>query len=444
MKPENDKPWTRKLRSIFNKVDARTWAIISVPLLTGLVVCFLSIVHFFNLLGLEDFIQGYSVRYMKDYTAAAKFDKRIKIFLIGETPVAGTAPSGDIDPKHREFFSKLIRAMTQARAKVLAFDIAFEYGSPFDAELGAAIAEAEKNNLKVIVGIDEFSAEQGTDPAIPTGFGHPRWGTILVGGSRGGDGRIGTIKLAEFNAAGSSPDNPTVIPSLALRSVMEASDPALEPEFDDGRLNLLLYRSGPTRELFRSIPLDREEGLILDEVSQREIQDARKSAQGVETEFSDPAALSKYKDAIVLVGYEQGEMQTLLTGEKRLGVDIHASAISNILNGIFISRLSPLHNFFIIFFMALLGAALHSGPGKWIDFKLPVPIPWTSFQPKVPIVLVFIAALYILAAFLAYKVSRVYLDVCYHIAALLISYAGLWFVLDKWFSKQEPIWKLNG
>src|SRR5215204_108428 len=107
-----------KFRAVVQKVGGLTWTIILVSFAAGLFVWFLSLIHFLNLASLEDRAQGYSVRFMKSYAAADSFDRRIRIVLISETPSSGTAPSGNIDQKHREFFGRLVRAMTQARAKV--------------------------------------------------------------------------------------------------------------------------------------------------------------------------------------------------------------------------------------------------------------------------------------------------------------------------------------
>jgi hypothetical protein len=56
---------------------------------------------------------------------------------------------------------------------------------------------------------------------------------------------------------------------------------------------------------------------------------------------------------------------------------------------------------------------------------------------QLPLGVAILSALYIIAAFIIYKFTRVYLDVCYHISALWLSYGVLWFVLNKWSPKQE-------
>jgi hypothetical protein len=83
--------------------------------------------------------------------------------------------------------------------------------------------------------------------------------------------------------------------------------------------------------------------------------------------------------------------------------------------------------------MAFLGASLHTSIGKGLDFKVPISIPKTQLTIQVPLGLIMLGFLYLVAAFLIYKLTKMYLDVCYHLAALALSYLAIWFVLTKWF-----------
>jgi len=428
-------------RSILKKVaGSRTWMMILAPLAVSILVFFLALVHLLNLIKLEDQVQSYSTDYMRDFTNPAKFNNRVKIILIPEKQQSGDAPWGDSDKKHREFFAQLIRAMTVARAKVIAFDVAFKDPTNFDKEFSDAVTEAEKQNLKVIVGVEEYSSETGTFPKIPFNIQQPRWGMLVVGGSQEEGGALGTMKVAEFNAKGDSAENPKVVPSLALRSVIEAHDPPLEAEYDEGRLNMLLYAM-PSRTLVKSIPLERQNDLLLDNVPQPELDRARVLAKEAYDQFPNMAGIRDYENAIVLVGYEMGEAQKILTGGTRLGVELHATAVSNILNETFIKKLPPLQNYLLILFMALLGAALHiritKGSTSQTPYTIPFTIPFVKIPVQLPLGVAILSALYIIAAFIIYKFTRAYLDVCYHIAALWLSYGLLWFVLNKWSPKQE-------
>jgi CHASE2 domain-containing sensor protein len=427
-------------KDIAVRLSGRTWTILLLPLGVAIVIFFLSLLHFLNIVRLEDRAQGYAIHYMKDFAGAEKFDRRIRIVLIPENDHGGEAPWGDIDKKHRKFFGNLVRAMAQARAKVVAFEIAFDKGSDFDKDFGAAIAEAERNNVRVILGVDSFETATGTDPKIPADFRHDRWATILVGGVLGTENAIATVKLADFNPSGAGPENPVVIPSLALRTVIDAHQPALEPKFSDDRSTLHLYSGG---NLFRSIPLERESSLWLDQVTAEELQAVSVTAQTVLQDMSNPSALNDFQDSIVLVGYEHEDRRTTVSGDSRLGLELHATAISNIFNKVFIYRLPPLQNFLIILLMSFLGALFHTPIGEWAQRPVRIPIPWTTSQLPIPVGIIVVSAIYLIVAFMVYRLTRVYLDVCYHIAALLISYGALWFVLKKWFQKQPTLFTVK-
>ncbi len=434
-------PLVQRLFDAFRRISSRTRTILLLSFAVSIFVFFLATLHLFNFLLLEDRVQSRSIGYMRHFVGGDNFDKKLKIILIREKQNAGAAPWGDIDKKHREFFGNVVKAMTQGGAKVLAFDIAFEDGSDFDKDFGNAIAAAEKKKLKVIVGIDGYSNGK-TDPEIPADLQQPRWGTILVGGYQGDDAPIGTLKLADLDPTGSSTGGPAVIPSLALRVVMEAQDPPLVADFDQSQRNLVLYSGGQSSKP-KSIPLERQRNLLVDQVSRGELDRATVDAQTLFNEFKNQTALDKYKDAIVLIGYEIGDSHEVLSGGNRLGVELHATAISNMLNNIFIYKLPPIYNYLVILFMSLLGALLYTPIGKWADFKVPIPIPWTDLKIPVPLGLIILAVIYLIFAFMVYKLTKVYLDVCYHLAALVFSYAALWFVLNKWFPDEEPEWGLE-
>jgi hypothetical protein len=93
--------------------------------------------------------------------------------------------------------------------------------------------------------------------------------------------------------------------------------------------------------------------------------------------------------------------------------------------------------------MSFLGALFHTPIGEWARRPVRIPIPWTTSQLPIPVGIIVVSAIYLIVAFMVYRLTRVYLDVCYHIAALLISYGALWFVLKKWFQKQPTLFTVK-
>lgn len=433
-------PIINQLFSPFHRISPQVrWALL-IALVSSVIVFLMATLHLFNFLLIEDFVQARSIAYMRNFTGGDSFDKRIRIILIRENQ-QGEAPWGDIDKKHREFFTKVVTSMTKGKAKILAFDIAFEDASEFDNDFGKAIADAGESGVKVIVGVDNYTHGK-TDPIIPSGLQGPSWGIILVGGSQGDDQPIGTLKLADLDIQSSgNPASLTVIPSLALKVVMEAGNPPLIPEFDQDQSNLVLYSGGPNREFLKSIPLERHRNLIIDQASQSELEYAKVDAESLMAEFNNQAALDKYKDAIVLVGYEKDESNKVLSGGTRLGVQLHATAVSNLLNNIFIYKLSPFKNYSLVLLMSLLGALPYTKIGGWANFKVPIPIPWTKLEIPIPLVLIILAVAYLIVAFVVYRKERVYLEIPYHLAALVISYAANWILIKIWFPPKPSQWE---
>lgn len=425
----------QRLARIFSP---RTRAILIASLLASIFVFALSVIRLFNVVQLDDRVESRSINYMKNFVPYGRFDRsKIKIIVIPDLK-AGAAPWGDIDRKHREFFVSLVTAMRAAKAKVLAFDVAFE--APFDPAFSSAI-EGGPDGLRVVVGVDSY--ERGkTDPELPTGVKEPRWGTIDVGGTQEEDGPIRSIKLADENLpdGDSGKSEQTVIPSLAIRVVSEYYDPQLTPVFDRYQNKLVLYWDSARTNVFRSIPLDRQTDLLIQHAKRQDLDLATVRAQAVFDSLQDIKRLeTDYGGKIVLVGYENGELKDLLGGDQRLGVELHATAISNILNGVFIYKLSPFYNYLVILIMCLVAASLFTPPGKPLDYKIPIPIPWTKVSIPIPVGLLIIGGLYLLAAFLLYRRAMIYLDLCYHLTALFINHALISFVLKKKFPSRSAL-----
>jgi CHASE2 domain-containing sensor protein len=133
----------------------------------------------------------------------------------------------------------------------------------------------------------------------------------------------------------------------------------------------------------------------------------------------------------------------VLSGGTRLGVELHATAIFNILHNIFIFKLSPIYNYLIILLLALLAALLYTPVASWLDYKVFFPVPRTDLKIPIPLTIIILGLVYLAVAFIVYKQTKIYLDVCYHLSALVISYALTWLVLKKRFPVKEKAWSLE-
>lgn len=405
--------------------------ILVVVLVAAFITCVFLNLRVFNFLFVEDWFEARAVNHMSNFVGRGPFDPNIKIVVIREKQHEGLAPWGDSDRKHRQFFTQLIRAMTTAQAKVLAFDVAFDGNSAdLDQEFGKAVADARASGLTVIVGAERYANGKIT-PEIPAAFNQPKWGLITVGAYQGNEesqGPIRAIKLAEMDVANGS----AIVPSLPLRIVMDSR--AFEPELQEEWNRLLLYSDQAKQKLSETIPLERGKYLFIDQASPSDLDNATVDAQRIFEDFNNPDVLRKnYQNAIVLVGYEMGESRDVLAGGKRLGVQLHATAVSNILRQVFIYRLYLIYSYAIIVMMALLALLMDTPVGRRLKFKVEVGIPWTDIKVNVPLGLVIMGGVYLIIAILTFMLWRIYLDVPYHLAALVISYFLLWLVFTKLF-----------
>jgi len=296
----------------------------------------------------------------------------------------------------------------------------------------------------VIVGIDEYR-DGKTIPEIPVEFSQPEWGGIWVGGSQREGDPIRTLLLAENSTANDPSGNPAsiTVPSFALKVVMDSQQPALVPELQEFNNRLLLYSDNSKKELVKIVPLQRGQNLIIDQASPKALEVARVDPQVIYDNFQDEASLQqKYKDAIVLLGYEAGDEQQVLPSGRRFGVEIHATAVSNILHDVYIYKLILIYSYLIIIGMALIAALMYTQFGGWLDHKIYCPLPWTETKLPIPVGLIVIGAIYLLVAFLTYRYTKVYLDVSYHLFALLVSYFFLWLFLKKLYPPDDS-WSLE-
>jgi CHASE2 domain-containing sensor protein len=404
---------------------------LAVAVLAAIAVCVLLNLRALSLLFIPDLFEARAINYMSNFGGSSAFDPNVKIVLIEKDPHDGPAPTGDLDRKHRKFFAELIKAMTLAKAKVLAFDVSFDGKSAdFDKDFGQAVREAKANGLTVIIGADSF-ANGKLDPEIPADFNQPEWGLIKIGSYQGAEsdnGPIRAVKLAD-NFSGN------VVPSLPLRAVMDSQSfvPELQVEWN----RLLLYTDKERQKLANTVPLERGKYLLIDQASLRDLEAATVTARRIYEDLNNPEELKKkYENAIVLVGYEFGESRSVLAGGQRLGVQLHATTISNILQRVFIYKLYLIYSYVIILVMALLALVMDTRVGKRLKFIVEVRIPWTEQKVPVPLGLVIIAGIYLLIAIFVFMRWRFFLDVPYHLAALGLSYLLLWIIFTKLFPRK--------
>lgn len=403
--------------------------IVRVVVLAFVVSCAIFAVYLLSIFdSVDDWAERRFIAYM-DPRMDKEFSKdRIRIILAEEKP-EGEIPAGESKKSHRKFHGELTRALAAANAKVVAFDVYFEDPTEFDTAFGNAIADAEREETYVVVGVN--TVKNGSPERDPPDYiknaVKERWGDITIGGQPGATKYIRVVKLAshhhdEAPPAGEQDETP-LVPSFALQTFIQQAAPqrlAAFYSFEDGRIRLRL--NGRDGEVVKSIPVSDELDLLVDYIDRDTISSISRTYREVYENRHNPQYMRDYDDKIVLVGYMNDELRAVSESEQRYGIEIQANVVSNILNDLYIYRLGPMDDFLLIFGIAVVGVYTQILSRGRMDFSLPVEVKNVQLPIKIPVPPIAISLIYLFCAFWLYKQQRVLLNLPYHLTALFTAY----------------------
>ena len=374
------------------------------------VVLFASWIGLFNVVKLDDWLERKFVAYMDGFVTT-KFDRRVSLILASDDPAKNGA-LGAPSSAWRCHHARLLSGLSAARASVVAFDMYFEDPSDCDAQFADAIRQASGSGTGVIAGVREAQVIVGGIPApviaplVREALGD-QWG-ILEGVPVAR--RVGLAAPITLNARSSLEGEAGVFPSLALRTLMhlEAEKRGDGPitAAVDYRRSLILLRDG-SRSLVRSIPIvDEDMNMIVGVASRQEL--APDPFHEVLANAAHPDGLARFKGKVVMIGYTSADDRWDVSagrGDARYGVELQASAVSNLLGGISIRPLRPSAQYVVIVIMGAVGALIRQvlRGGRRAS-------------------LIGAVVVYALVAFLVYKQYRLIFDISYHIVSLLFMY----------------------
>ena len=322
----------------------------------------------------------------------------------------------------REEHGVLTERLSQAGARVIAFDVYFPEPSDHDAGFARAIREARANGTDVIVGVMERAEDGGLGIPDEIRESANAWGTLCMGLSR---------QAANVTPLLARHDEGSVVqylPALSLQAVA-AFRGATRYDFDEaaGQVNLLdansravaripvtaVRTSGPQSRCTIIGEGDRVAEMILDYSPLDSLRARRYSyAEIVQAPGDlDPAL---FDGRIVLIGAELPDLRDDfsvwrgLRTERRFGYQLHADAMNTLLQGIVIRRMGAGGQFLIIVGMALLGAALA------------LRAPRRSLTRRLSLIL--ILAAYMAVALILYATAHVFINALYHVLAFIVSY----------------------
>ncbi len=396
------------------------------------VVLFASWVRLFNVyFHFQDYVNEQLLSHL-DTQVEKTFDtKEISLIFVDATYRKDEQPSGEANIDHRQYHAKLIDALTDAGAKAIAFDMWFNKDSVHDAELARAIARAEASGTTVLIGLNPDVAENQYIPLALRSIPKDCWSNI-AGGSPGNTKIISMVRLADESSQGATGEatERAVVPGLALKAVEALKYRNLRVRYFFSPMQSQIRIRDSQGEVLQSIPVNRRFYFPVNMVGaheEGEIYSYHELFRQIQQNNRD--YLGKFRDKIVLVGYQANDVVVTPDGN-RFGSEVIANSISNVLLQNYVQPLGFIPHSFLVLLMVAIGAVLPLKFDKWTTYKLPVKLPVVDKLP-VPIVLLAITILYVFIAVLFYMFERTVFDVSYQVAALFLAYLSTSVVRNK-------------
>ena len=405
---------------------------IVLPLSVGVFLA--SYTGLFGRVGLDSLLEAKFLSYITPFEKEP-FSREIEIIVVAETEDDPRA--GELSVKLRRKHAEMIDALGAVQTRVVAFDFHFEQlSSAHDPDFVQAIKRARERvpPTSVVVGAI-FDPEPADKPTVTrssvlgAGLEEENWGLIDVWRVPGkGKEALGKLQLAVRFP--SDPESRIqrldLIPSLVLQTFLHS--------LTQGRKTETVFSAGSLRsrvldtEEQIEIPIDEDLQCIVELAEENELDPY--PYDRVYEKRRDQEFMESFRDKIVLIGPEKGDEHSVGEDTTRRGVEIQASAVSNLLQGIHITSLRPLPQFLVILVMALVGTALRLWPGGWtgrrvslerIVGSVPFVPPFIKETP-IPLNLILVMMIYFVFISAAYQVQRVILAFNYHVAALFLTY----------------------
>ncbi len=402
----------------------------------------------FGRLGLDSLLEAKFLNYITPFEKEP-FSREIEIIMVPETEE--DPREGELSVSLRRKHAELVDALAAVQTRVIAFDFHFkQLSSEHDPDFVQAIKLAQERvpPTTVVVGA-LFDPERADKPSVSgsavleAGLEGKNWGLINVWRVPGkANEALGKLQLAVRFPA--DPKNRIqrldLIPSLVLQTFLHARTQGRKTEtvFSSGKLRVRV----PDGDEPIEIPIDEDLQCIVELAEQNELNPY--PYDRVYEKRSDQEFMESFRDKIVLIGPEKSDEHSVGEDTTLRGVEIQASAVSNLLQGIHITSLRSLPQFLVILVMGLVGASLRLWPGGWagrrvslerIVGSVPFVPPFIKETP-IPLNLILVLLIYFVFVSATYQLQRVILTFDYHVSALFLTY---WIVgvLQRRSSNQE-------
>ena len=396
---------------------------------TSLFVFFLSWVQLFDFLPPAIRIESYAIWLAGIFSGRQPGDQVVIVTINAQTEQELGKPFGR-DWRHEHAI--LIDRLSQAGAKVIAFDMYFEEPTAYDGEFANAIERARNRHTLVVVG---FRGLVDGQPKLIQSFKDAgvKYGLLCIGK------KWGTSQVAPLVIMKDSQEQPLY--SLAL----EISAAFQEREIAVDQNNLEIgYLNPTTRQIVKKLSVsevnrvqweqpacpaisknDTSASIIIDPSLLKDMKDSQ-SKYPYETIIKNLGndSLSRFKNKIILVGIERKEdlfpILHGLTTEERYGVELHSAVTHSLLNNKIIQPLGSWQQFLVMMGLGLLGGLSRLKISPLSPF-FRAGIFTTVF------LLYFGIASYIFQAYL------IILNTVYHLLTFGVSYWTVGIVKRRWF-----------
>ncbi|HSR51568.1 MAG TPA: CHASE2 domain-containing protein [Acidobacteriota bacterium] len=355
----------------------------------------------------------------------------------------GAARTGQADASLRSSHAALLRALTEAGAKVVAFDFYFaSQEEEFDQDFAQAIAAAQAASppVSVVVGTRQAvpKARRPTGSGILNSqLGENSWGLLDVGNET--SGRMGTlwrVRLAVDESRHSLLRQAELTPSLALQIFMRLRFPGKDWSCHTTATGLAIHVEDQEKVLH--LPTDRNLAVIVRLPEMLAIERVNVDYDRLLEEWNQGRSLQTFRDQVVIVGMRSDLDRYRLSDSRTIdyqrsdiyGFEIQAAAVSTLLHGAYLTPLPFVWQFPLLIFMAALGVALRSrksaGKGSRIQLKrllgnLPL-VPPIINESELPFLLVAVIAVYLFLLLMVARVAGIFTDLPYDISAFVLGY----------------------
>ncbi|HEX4998352.1 MAG TPA: CHASE2 domain-containing protein [Terriglobia bacterium] len=343
-------------------------------------------------------------------------------------------PDGNARLIWRKRHAVLLRALAEAGARVVAFDITFDQASEYDTDFVAAIQDAGKT--RIVLGYlplptpHNISANLG--PALRPDF--VELGSVRVASQTADHGKTAPRRLVVLAHGDPGPPvslEPTFPLQVKLAWERAKRDHAIRalPDLARGQLNLvdagILVDSVPSE--FSIENNDVKHTLRASFFSQRipptTLEEASEEYSVVEESINtgQRVNLEKYKDKVVLIGADVAEdrVHPVESSEETYGYAIHAGIINALLSGKYPHHAGIAAQAALLF---LLGLSAGVGGAMIPAGARPVPVPFMGKEVQLPLTLIVMIGVYVAAAVELFATAQLILDPVYNVASLIAGY----------------------